>query len=234
MSKDNPGLLCRLQQERLPTPRCVPRRPNCRSRPGPSAAAPGWAGGTASCPPPRARRTRGRPSPSRDTRPPASRRHAQHAVIRLQCIGAHRLRLADRAVVRVMEQQGEPPTPRPQCAECSHQGGLVPLVDNDQIGAVARLRQIDAGLEHLRHQVGIGLAERRQRVRAMIGEQVGQAPGPAWLVRHHVMASPGQFAQHAAQEMRVAVVPARQQRVREVDDPQASALAVCRAGQRLL
>ena len=52
----------------------------------------------------------------------------------------------------------------------------------------------------------------------MIGEQVLQAPGRLRLEHPDVVAAPHQLAQHAAQEVGVAVVPARLQRMGEIDD----------------
>jgi hypothetical protein len=56
----------------------------------------------------------------------------------------------------------------------------------------------------------------------MILEQIGKAPGPFGLIGLNVVAARNQLAQHAADEMGVAVVPARTQRMREIDDPHAA------------
>ena len=45
-------------------------------------------------------------------------------------------------------------------------------------------------------------------LRAVVGDEIGQAPGVLGCIDAHVVAACDQFAEHAAQEMRVAVVPA--------------------------
>jgi len=52
----------------------------------------------------------------------------------------------------------------------------------------------------------------------MILQQIGQAPRSARLIGSYMVTPSGKLAEDAAQEMRIAVVPAGAQRMREVGD----------------
>ncbi len=109
---------------------------------------------------------------------------------------------------------------------------LVPLVDEHEVGIADERGDVGAFAVGARRQLGIVASERRQSGLAAVAQQVVEAPGSLGLERHDVVAERLQLAQHAAQEMRVAVVPAGAQRMREGDDLHAStsAGAVARAG----
>jgi hypothetical protein len=74
-------------------------------------------------------------------------------------------------------------------------------------------------------ELRISLIEGLQARLAMIGEQILQAPRLLGLERDDLMAARLQFAKHAAQKVRVAVVPAALQRMGEIADLHAAALA---------
>ena len=148
---------------------------------------------------------------------------SQHTVVAGQVEGLDRLRIADRAVVGIVEQQREPPSPRPLPADGGDQLGVVPFMDDDEIGAVTGLRDIEPHRVDRRAEFGIGALEGFEPPAPVIGEQPLQAPGALRLIDLHLMAAIDQVAQDAAQEVGVAMVPAGGQRVGEVDDPHAAA-----------
>ena len=71
------------------------------------------------------------------------------------------------------------------------------------------------GVEHIFSMSKPGLA--------VLSQQVGQAPAVGRLVDDLLVAAVAQFACDPAQEVGVAVVPARGERVREIDEPHATA-----------
>ncbi|MBX9460955.1 MAG: hypothetical protein KL785_07555 [Brevundimonas sp.] len=127
-------------------------------------------------------------------------------------------------MVGVVEQQGEAAAALAGAPDGGDERRLVPLVNDDQIGAVQRLLQLRL-VETPAGQVRIGPPVRLQPGLAVVGDQVGAAPGVARLVHGHVVTPRDQVAQHAAQEMGVAVVPARLEGVGEIDDLHAAASA---------
>jgi hypothetical protein len=81
-------------------------------------------------------------------------------------------------------------------------------MDHDDLGAVHQrldllLAGVAAGME-----LGVGLAVVEQRGRAVVLQEVGQAPPRLRLGHRHGVAAGHQFPHHAAREVRVAVVPA--------------------------
>ena len=127
------------------------------------------------------------------------------------------VRVADRAVVGVVKQQGEG-CMFAMAADGGDQSGFVPLVHNDQVGAMQRLFQVvvagqDAGAQAW--EVG---CKRAGGVAALLGEEVGAAPALGRLVGDDVVSACGERAEDAAEKVRVAVVPAGDERMREVDD----------------
>jgi hypothetical protein len=122
-----------------------------------------------------------------------------------------------------MEQQSEISAARPHRADPAHERRIVPFVHDDDIRPVDQSRQIAGRIEQGGGQIGVGGAPRRQPGLAMIGGQVSEAPRTFRLQRDDVVSAGDEIAQHATQEVRVAVVPARRQRVGEIDDPQAAA-----------
>jgi len=151
------------------------------------------------------------------------RAERQHAVIAGKIQRADRIGIADGAMMGVVEQQGEASAMGPQASQRRDQFGRAPFVDEYEIGAVhsrPRLIQIRPAR---RLQAGISCGKGTQARFAMVREQVGEAPRRGRLHRAHIVAGERQFAQQAAQKMRVAMVPARQQRMGEIDDLHATA-----------
>ncbi|HUF55272.1 MAG TPA: hypothetical protein VMM55_01795 [Thermohalobaculum sp.] len=130
-----------------------------------------------------------------------------------------RRRIADGAVVRVVEQQAEAAAPGAGGADAADHLRLGPFVHQHELGALqCRLGLLGSAVLADRY-----LAEHATRVlerlRAVIGHEVRAAPALGRLDRLDRVAERRQFAEHTAQEMSVAVVPAREQRVGELDDP---------------
>ena len=145
-------------------------------------------------------------------------------------------------MVGVVEEQGEVVAAPPEPADLGDQGGVVPLVDDDEVGAVHHRLEVRAGGEAGRAQLGIGVAPGLEPLLAMVLAEILEAPGAFRFVGLDVVAERDQLAQHAAQEVGVAVVPAGGEAVGEVDDPHAAALGAadsvaartgrCTAGSR--
>ena len=81
----------------------------------------------------------------------------------------------------------------------------------------------------MRHQFGESRGEARCGGGALRADQVGAAPAVFRLEAAYFVAPRQQFAQHAAQEMGVAVVPAGNQRLGEQDEAHASSRLCCAA-----
>ena len=142
----------------------------------------------------------------------------QHAVVAIEIIAADRIWIADRAMMRVVKQQSEASPLPPHSAERRDQPRLVPFVDNHQISVVNQGGQIDALAVFNRGKLGICRAIGVETRLAMIAQELREAPTPLRLVGDDLMPRVDQLAQHAAQEMRVAVIPARSERMGEIAD----------------
>ncbi len=128
-----------------------------------------------------------------------------------------------------MEQQGEARPRLSQRADRGDQGRVVPLVHDHRVGAIAqgvevRIRAVGYGGE-----LGIGVPVGGETGLAGVLQQVGQAPGALGLEGADLVAARDQLAQHAAQEVGVAVVPAGGERMGEVDQPHAAASCEAKA-----
>ena len=108
-------------------------------------------------------------------------------------------------------------------ADPGDESGLVPLVHEHEVGALQRPVEVELRPEHRRAEAGIKFAEALQPGLAVVPEQVVAAPGAGRLEGGDVVSVKLQLPQHAAQEVRVAVVPAGGKRVREGDDLNAAA-----------
>ena len=122
-------------------------------------------------------------------------------------------------MVGVVEQQGEGGAALAERADRGDQGGVVPLVHDHHVRAVGQRLDVRLRAVGGPAQVGEGGAERRQAVLAMVGGEVGRAPAVPGLAGDHVPVALRHLAQHAAQEVGVAVVPAAPQGVGEIDQP---------------
>ena len=101
--------------------------------------------------------------------------------------------------------------------------GVWPSVAN----ALAPAENVRAALMYVsRGEAPLGIVYRTDALAdpgvAIVGEQVFEAPCAGGFVDADVMPACDQLRQHAAQEVGVAVVPARAQGMREGDDPHAS------------
>ena len=131
------------------------------------------------------------------------------------------MRIADGAMVRVVEQQGEAAAGTARLTEPCDQGRIVPLVNDDEVGVLAELLGIRLGADDRRMQLRVQRPEGGQSGVPVVGQQVLQAPGRRGFVDRDRVSTRGQLTQHPPQEMRIAMVPAGEQRVREIDDPHA-------------
>src|SRR6185437_6910039 len=125
----------------------------------------------------------------------------------------------DRAVMGVMKEQAIARAVPAVLGQATDEGGIGPLVDQQQIDVVERSVEINVGgLIKMAAQHRVRLAEGEKRVLADIKAQIAQAPAVAWLENMQRVSALQQLACHAAQEMRVAVVPVRYERMAEQDD----------------
>jgi hypothetical protein len=127
-------------------------------------------------------------------------------------------------VVGVVEQQTEAAAGAAPPADRRHHLGLVPFVDQHQVDAVEHAVECDGEPGRVvgdADEAGVGAGEGRQRCLTVVGEQVVAAPAVLGLVHHHPGAARLQLGDDAAQEVGVAVVPVRHERVVEERHPQA-------------
>ena len=101
----------------------------------------------------------------------------------------------------------------------------IPFVHEYRIGVIGGLFDIQivcvtAQLDPWHKHRNLG-----QRGCATFGKRVGPAPAIRGFIDVHLMSEPQQFPREAAQEMRVAVIPARDERVIEQDELHADASA---------
>jgi len=147
----------------------------------------------------------------------------QHAVVAVEIEAPDSVGIAHRAMMGVVEQQREPtaaPTHRP---DGGHQPGVVPFMHDHEVGVGQGCVEIEAFVVGARREFWVGRPIGVKPGFSMILEQVLQAPRLGRLVGRDCVAAMDEFAQHTAQEVRVAVVPAGGERVSETDDPHAAA-----------
>src|SRR3954469_17628702 len=124
--------------------------------------------------------------------------------------------ISDRAVVRVVKQQyvGGPCDALP--SDGGNETGRIPFVHDDKVGTVRCLLEVERLVaismdRHTREQGG-DLSEYRA---SATRQRIGAAPAVLGLIDSHLMPQSHQFAGKAAEEMHVAVIPARQDGVVE-------------------
>ena len=138
----------------------------------------------------------------------------EHPVETVEIESGNRLPVSHHPMMRIVEQQQIPPTAATMRGDALDQGRLVPFMHQHDIGAVERPIQIEpCGVVDGDRQIGIGLAPRFERRLALLGNQIAGAPPIRRLERPDRDAAALTFAEHAAQEMRVAVVPVGSQRM---------------------
>ncbi len=143
----------------------------------------------------------------------------EHAVIAREVEPGHVGLGRDGPVMGVVEEENEPAALGAPAPERLDEPGLVPFVHEHHVGPVERAVEVEAlaGIG-LGHEGRKGSAEARQRRLALLGQEIRPAPRPLGLENADLVPPRLKLAQHAAQEMGVAVVPARHQRVDEEDE----------------
>jgi hypothetical protein len=121
-------------------------------------------------------------------------------------------------MMSIVKEQGVL-VPMPMRADAPHQIVFVPFVDEHQIGAVQRVVQVERRqVVRSTPQLRIDLMKRALRRRAVFGLQMPQTPAVARLENAHIISARQQFADDAAQKVRVAVIPIGDERVAEDDN----------------
>ena len=144
----------------------------------------------------------------------------EDAVVAVEVVGGQARRLRHRAVVGVVEEQRIAAVAPAVPAQAAHQLGRVPLVDQHQVGAVQGAVEVERRqVVEMAREVRIDAAEAgERRLAPLLREQVGAAPAVARLLDLDAVPALPQGPAIAAQEVGVAVVPVRLQRVAEEDD----------------
>jgi hypothetical protein len=146
----------------------------------------------------------------------------EYAVVAAQVVSGHARRIGHRTVMRVVEQQSIRRRATMVRTDRGHERRLGPLVDHHEIGIAQRGVEVDRfPLVRLAAQTRIGAMEAGDRLVAVIAMQVGAAPAVERLQHAHLVSAIQQLAHHAAEEMRVAVIPVRDERVVEHHDAHA-------------
>ena len=97
-------------------------------------------------------------------------------------------------------------------------------MDDDNVGIVAKSADVGIRRVGCGAKVGVGFAVSGEPLLPGILQEIREAPVPSRLKGFDLMAAPAEFTQHTPQEMCVAVVPAGDERMREVDDSQAASV----------
>ena len=115
---------------------------------------------------------------------------------------------ADRTVMGIVKEQGEGRTLRPPAPDLRDQIGRIPFMHDDEIGAIKRPVEIEAGIVAADVDAG---EERRDVVHGMtaaFADRVQPAPAVDGFEHDDLVPERMELARIATQEMRVAVVPA--------------------------
>jgi hypothetical protein len=130
-------------------------------------------------------------------------------------------------MVRIVEEHARGRVRSPPGADARDDLRRVPLVDEHHAHAVQRV--VEVLVVQLLRRVGgdrdrrIVAGEARQRLNAVIGNQVRGAPAAGWLEGAHLVASADQLADNATQKVGIAVVPVRSQGMAEQREPHGQA-----------
>jgi hypothetical protein len=104
-------------------------------------------------------------------------------------------------------------------ADARDQLGRVPLMHQHQFGVLQHGVEIQpCRIIKTPFEFRIGGVHAGDRCLALILAQLAQAPAIGGLIGHHLMAARLQLTHDAAQEVGIAVIPVRYQRVIEQDD----------------
>ena len=104
----------------------------------------------------------------------------------------------DRAVMCVVEQQGEAATIAPKCAQLRDQRRVVPLMYQNHVRFVDCGRMVEAAAVALHGKLRERSMEPGDRLRAVAGDEVLPAPAILRLKRQSSMPARLQLTQHAA------------------------------------
>ena len=142
----------------------------------------------------------------------------EHAVETRKIEGAHLLGRAYCAVMRVVEQQAEAATALARRSQPRDQSRIVPLVNDHQIGIGSQFGRIGILAIDRGRETRIAFAPRSETFVAVIAKQILQAPRALRFKGFHRVPAHRQLVEQSTQEMRIAVIPARLQRMGEIGD----------------
>ena len=118
------------------------------------------------------------------------------------------LRSRDRPVMGIVKQQLEFDAAGTAPADTRDQGRRIPFVHENEIGTFQHLIQVERSIVCMEVDAGNERGCVTQGGCAIVLQRVDTAPAVPGLADDDFMTQSRQFARHAAQEMRVAVVPA--------------------------
>ena len=137
----------------------------------------------------------------------------EHAVVVAQVIRGHAFGLRDHPMMRVVKEQNVIVV-RAMFADATDEFVRVPFVDDDEVSALECVLEIECRERVLRGtQLRIGGMEAANWFLAVFRAQALQAPRILRLINVNAVAARHQLRGDAAEEMRVAVIPVRQERV---------------------
>src|SRR3954462_8843584 len=122
-------------------------------------------------------------------------------------------------MVRVVEQQMVTTDSLPMFADLAHQLVRVPFVNDYQTSAFQRRVQVKR-LQFIPHRLQLRIDRMKfpNRLLSMFSDEVFVAPRIRGFVNRDVMTARNQFCRNPTKEVRIAVIPIRNQRVIEHDD----------------
>lgn len=143
----------------------------------------------------------------------------QHAIVSVEFIGGHFPGCRDAAVMSIVEEQNEPPALGAAPSQAPDQFRFIPFMHQHQVRSIQRLVQIQRPQRiGCRPQIGKRIAKLPLRHLAVLPAEVRNAPAPLRLTGAERVSAPDQFPGDTAQEVSVAVVPIRNERVTEEND----------------
>jgi hypothetical protein len=149
----------------------------------------------------------------------------EDAVVALKVELTDRVRIADGAMMRIVEEEREARAAAALAPKGGYEPRLVPFVHDHDVGVRQGQVELEKILVGARAQLRIGVVIGLKARLAMILDEVLDAPRIDRLVGDDLVALGDQLAQDSTQEVRVAVVPAGSQRMREIDKPHAMPLS---------
>jgi hypothetical protein len=138
----------------------------------------------------------------------------QNAVVSFQIVGGHRVRVGHGTVMGVVKEDDELTSPYAFAADRRHKPRIVPFVYKDNVCTVQGAVKIDR-----LQSIEFGAKERKASSKALKGNlrevrrQIGAAPSVGGLIDCDLVAKGMELAHNTPQEMGIAVVPARRDRM---------------------